>query len=214
MRQLALGFGLVAVVLFGAGVTLRSAARSAGDRPFTVLVTGLAALAITAAGMRWWRGRGARYPAGAWMPDAAAEVDEVGEAPAVAVTGVAYEEMDAQEFEQAVAELCRRDGCLDVEVVGGAGDLGADVLATAPGGQRLVIQCKRYGASHKVGSQDLQRFGGTCFAVHDAHIAAVVTTSDFTEPAADYAARCGIRCFDGGELTAWATGVGPAPWEG
>ncbi|CAM5535446.1 hypothetical protein SMICM304S_02837 [Streptomyces microflavus] len=37
------------------------------------------------------------------------------------------------------------DGCADAEVVGGAGDLGADVLATTPDGRRLVVQRKRYG---------------------------------------------------------------------
>ncbi|MEU3278501.1 restriction endonuclease [Streptomyces antibioticus] len=39
--------------------------------------------------------------------------------------------LDPEEFERAIADLCARDGCTDVEVVGGAGDLGADVTATA-----------------------------------------------------------------------------------
>ncbi|WP_245692826.1 restriction endonuclease, partial [Streptomyces katrae] len=38
---------------------------------------------------------------------------------------------DADGFEDTVAALCARDGCTAVEVVGGAGDLGADVVATA-----------------------------------------------------------------------------------
>ncbi|MBQ0986452.1 restriction endonuclease [Streptomyces sp. F63] len=125
----------------------------------------------------------------------------------------ACDSMDADAFEQAVAALCERDGCADVSVVGGANDLGADVLATGPDGRRIVIQCKRYGETNKVGSQDLQRFGGTCFTVHGADVAALVTTSSFTEPAADYAERTGIRCFDGADLVAWADRAGPAPWE-
>ncbi|WP_425541285.1 restriction endonuclease [Streptomyces rimosus] len=120
--------------------------------------------------------------------------------------------LDADGFEQAVARLCERDGCRDVQVVGGAGDLGADVLATASDGRRIIIQCKRYAETHKVGSQDVQRFGGTCFTVHEAEVAAVVTTSTFTEPAADYAVTCGIRCFDGDQLVAWSNGAGPTPW--
>ncbi|MFB7393564.1 restriction endonuclease [Streptomyces sp. NPDC056191] len=60
-------------------------------------------------------------------------------------------------------------------------------MALTPDGRRLVIQCKRYRDSNKVGSQDLQRFGGTCFTVHGADVAAVVTTSTFTKPAAGYA---------------------------
>ncbi|WP_330242072.1 restriction endonuclease [Streptomyces sp. NBC_00525] len=120
--------------------------------------------------------------------------------------------LDPDGFEAAVAALCERDGCRDVEVVGGSGDLGADVLATAPDGRRVVLQCKQYGPEHKVGSQDLQRFGGTCWTVHGAQLAAVVTTSEFTAPALEYAQTCGIQCVDGTTLTAWADGTGPAPW--
>ncbi|MFE4696866.1 restriction endonuclease [Streptomyces sp. NPDC056738] len=134
------------------------------------------------------------------------------EAPAVTVE-IAYETLDPDEFEQAVAELCRRDGCLDVEVVGGAGDLGADVVARTPDGRSLVIQCKRYCDGNRVGSQDLQRFGGTCFTVHGADVAVVVTTSDFTAPALDYAEQCGIVCVDGPQLQHWQEGAGPRPWD-
>ncbi|MFK8849948.1 restriction endonuclease [Streptomyces sp. Ac-502] len=123
-----------------------------------------------------------------------------------------YLALDADAFEQAIARLCERDGCRDVRVVGGAGDLGADVLATTSDGRRIIVQCKRYCATNKVGSQDMQRFGGTCYTVHEADVAAVVTTSAFTEPATDYADTCGIRCFDGDQLVAWTNGAGPAPW--
>lgn len=123
-----------------------------------------------------------------------------------------YHAMDPRQFEQAVAFLCQRDGCHDVQVVGGAGDLGADVIATAPDGRRIVIQCKRYGPTTKVGSPDLQRFGGTCYSVHGAHVAAVVTTSVFTRPAVNYGVQHGIRLVDSGALAGWATRTGPAPW--
>ncbi|WP_328505221.1 restriction endonuclease [Streptomyces sp. NBC_00391] len=126
---------------------------------------------------------------------------------------IGHEALDPDAFEQAVAELCRRDGCLDVDVVGGAGDLGADVVARTPDGRRVVIQCKRYGDANRVGSQDMQRFGGTCFTVHGADVAAVVTTSDFTTPAIEYAEQCGIVCVDGRQLLRWQDGVGPRPWE-
>ncbi|MDQ0585197.1 restriction endonuclease [Streptomyces rishiriensis] len=122
-------------------------------------------------------------------------------------------ELDPYEFEQAIAELCRRDGCTEVEVVGGAGDLGADVVARTPDGRVLVIQCKRYGDTHRVGSQDMQRFGGTCFPVHGAEVAAVVTTGDFTAPAVDYARQCGIVCVDGEDLRQWREAAGPRLWE-
>lgn len=123
-----------------------------------------------------------------------------------------YHAMNPREFEQAIAFLCERDGCMDARVVGGAGDLGADVVATAPDGRRIVIQCERYGPTTKVGSPDLQRFGGTCFSIHGAQIAAVVTTSVFTRPAINYGTQHGIRLFDNTALAAWATRTGPAPW--
>ncbi|MFI9245116.1 restriction endonuclease [Streptomyces sp. NPDC053086] len=127
-------------------------------------------------------------------------------------SGTCFAELDPDGFEQAVAELCARDGCREVEVVGGAGDLGADVVAIVPDGRRVVIQCKQYGDTNKVGSQDMQRFGGTCFTIHEADVAAVVTTSDFTAPALEYALQCGIVCVNGDELGAWHQGTGPSPW--
>ncbi|MYX99451.1 restriction endonuclease [Streptomyces sp. SID486] len=124
-----------------------------------------------------------------------------------------YAELDPDGFEQAVADLCLHHGCREAEVVGGAGDLGADVVAVAPDGRRVVIQCKQYGDTNKVGSQDMQRFGGTCFTIHEADVAAVVTTSDFTAPALEYARQCGIVCVNGDELDAWRRGTGPGPWD-
>ena len=123
-----------------------------------------------------------------------------------------YDALSPEEFEEAIAALCVRDGCSDVRVVGGAGDLGADVVGLSPGGHRLVIQCKRYGDDNKVGSQDLQRFGGTCFTVHEADVALVVTTSDFTAPAREYAEQCGITCVDRGGLLAWSADPARRPW--
>lgn len=119
---------------------------------------------------------------------------------------------DADGFEHTVAALCARDGCTSVEVVGGAGDLGADVVATAADGRRVVIQCKHYAQGHRVGSQDLQRFGGTCYAVHEADVAVIVTTSSFTAPAVEYADTCGIVRVDGEALAAWTEQQSPPPW--
>lgn len=47
-----------------------------------------------------------------------------------------------RDFEYAVRDLMRRDGCTDARQIGGAGDNGADVLATDPHGRTWVIQCK------------------------------------------------------------------------
>ncbi|OEU85784.1 hypothetical protein DB35_12400 [Streptomyces abyssalis] len=123
-----------------------------------------------------------------------------------------YHAMNPAQFEHAIAFLCQRDGCRDVRVDGRTGDLGADVTATTHDGRKVVIQCKRYGPTTKVTSPDVQRFGGTCWSVHRAQIAAVVTTSVFTQPAAAYAEMHGIRCVGAPQLAAWATRTGPPPW--
>ncbi|RSS41151.1 restriction endonuclease [Streptomyces sp. WAC07061] len=133
--------------------------------------------------------------------------------PEVGVDAFDHAAVDADGFEHAVAALCVRDGCTSVEVVGGAGDLGADVLATTADGRRVVLQCKHYAEDNRVGSQDLQRFGGTCYAVHEADVAVIVTTSSFTAPAAEYADTCGIARVDGEALAAWTEQRAPAPWE-
>lgn len=120
--------------------------------------------------------------------------------------------LTAGEFEQAVAALCRRDGCTRVRVVGGAGDLAADVLATTADGRRILVQAKRYAPGNRVGSQDVQRVGGTYAVVHRADLAIVVTTSSYTAAAEDYARTAGIRLVDGAELASWASGDTAPPW--
>lgn len=123
-----------------------------------------------------------------------------------------YHQFSAAEFEQAIAYLCQRDGCTSVQVVGGAGDLGADVIATTPDGRRLILQCKRYTPGHQVTGPDLQKFGGTCYSVHQAGVAAVVTTSGFTKQARQYAGHMRIGLWDNDALAGWASRTGPAPW--
>jgi len=130
-------------------------------------------------------------------------------APTVALRNMG--ELSPGEFEEAVADLCRRDGCTRVRVVGGSGDLGADVIATLPDGRRMVVQCKRYAPGRRVGSPEVQRVGGTYAIVHGGDVALVVTTAMFTEAAQEYAARAGIQLVDSAGLTAWVRGRRP-PW--
>ncbi|MFD8192576.1 restriction endonuclease [Streptomyces wuyuanensis] len=218
MRQTFLWFALTGSVLCGCGLMLRALVRAAGMGG----ALGGVALLGTAFVLLGLRGPGSgrrSLPHPEAVPDERWQTEPVAVAPATGATargesGEDLAAMDPETFELAIAALCERDGCTDVEVVGGSGDLGADVLAVAPDGRRVVIQCKRYGPVNKVGSQDMQRFGGTCFAVHEADIAAVVTTGEFTGPASDYAEQCGILCLDRTALTAWADGRAPAPWTG
>lgn len=229
LRATTVTFGLAAVALILTGWVVRMAFDVAQRRPAWVFVLVLGA--VTAVLLtRSARSQGPAARAALRTTDALAAatamaLDELEQGRAVeeaehacpeeatAVVRTEHEELSPDEFEEAIADLCRRDGCTEVEVVGGAGDLGADVLATAPDGRRVVIQCKRYGDDNKVGSQDLQRFGGTCFTVHGADVAVLVTSSDFTAPAADYAEWCGIVCVNEERLRDWCEGGGPTPWE-
>lgn len=229
LRRTTFGFALIALVVAGSGMGLRAVWRSAGRHPVVAVLLVLLALLVAVLVLR--RRRRARrvaetvteaaygiVDAGLAELDAAeaARVEARVEArvdPPETAHPVDYAQLDPYAFEEAVAELCRRDGCADAEVVGGAGDLGADVLATTPDGRRVVVQCKRYGPDNRAGSQDLQRFGGTCYAVHEADVALVVSTGGFTEPALDYAEQCAILCYGPEELAAWSEGAVPPPWE-
>jgi restriction system protein len=135
---------------------------------------------------------------------------EIYAARAVAIES--YHAMNAREFEEALAYLCGRDGCPEAHVTGKAGDLGADVMAITPDGRVLVIQAKRYVSGNLVTGPALQKFGGTCYAVHRADVAAVVTTSGFTRQAREYAAAMQIALFDNDALAGWAARNGPPPW--
>ncbi|MGW0842307.1 restriction endonuclease [Streptomyces sp. NPDC002787] len=220
LRSTTLFFVLLAVVVSVLSLTARIMAGAVERRPAWVFVLAVVAVA-SFVGLRRRRlrvARAARHAAAALDEAARRAADEL-EAPAAspqrpaAEAAVDHDALTPAEFEETIAALCERDGCSAVDVVGGAGDLGADVVAATPDGRRIVIQCKHYGDSHRVGSQDLQRFGGTCFTVHEADVAVLVTTSDFTTPAVEYADRCGIVCVDRETLRAWADGTGPRPWD-
>ncbi|MQY10084.1 hypothetical protein SRB5_01880 [Streptomyces sp. RB5] len=115
--------------------------------------------------------------------------------------------MTDREFEEYVAELCRRDGCTDVRRVGGAGDLGADVIGFLPDGRKLVVQCKRYARHRSVGSRDLQTFNGTARAEHGADVPVFVASCVFTAPARSFAARQELVLIDINLLGFWNSGT-------
>ncbi|MFD8229388.1 restriction endonuclease [Streptomyces massasporeus] len=222
LRSTALFFVFLAVLVSVLGLAARVAAGAVERRPAWVFVLVLIGVAGCLGLRRRWRVAGVARRAAVALDEAAREAARHLEAPPVSrpptaveaeVVAVDYAALTPEEFEEAIAALCERDGCSGVEVVGGAGDLGADVLAVTPDGRRIVVQCKRYDESHRVGSQDLQRFGGTCFTVHEADVAVLVSTSDFTAPALEYAEQCGILCVDGESLEAWTAGTGPRPWD-
>ncbi|GAA3310467.1 restriction endonuclease [Streptomyces cinereospinus] len=238
LRATAMFFGLSAVVLVCLGLVARAAARVVEQRPLWAAVLSLVGVALALAyGRRRRRltaARLARRTTAALQQATTTALDALdatapAQAPGAPCTGAPspsgpgatpdeptvvldHHALSPDEFEQAIADLCVRGGCSQVQVVGGAGDLGADVVALTPDGRRLVVQCKRYGDDNKVGSQELQRFGGTCFTVHEADLAVVVTTSEFTAPAVEYAEQCGIVCVDASALRAWRDDPAAQPW--
>lgn len=117
--------------------------------------------------------------------------------------------MSGPQFEQLVARLMHRDGFTHVRIPGGAGDLGADVMARRPTGQTIVIQCKRYAQHRSVGSPDMQRFLGTCFHEHGADEAWFVTTSRFSKAAHDLGTRRGVQLVDRDRLATWMAAQQP-----
>ncbi|MFJ7182269.1 restriction endonuclease [Streptomyces massasporeus] len=102
-------------------------------------------------------------------------------------TLAAVDAMSGTEFEEVVAELCRRDGCTQVRRVGGAGDNGADVLGRLPDGQTMVIQCKRYAPHRTIASREVRDL--LAAKVHfAADVAIFVTTTRFSRQAEAFAA--------------------------
>jgi restriction system protein len=115
--------------------------------------------------------------------------------------------MKDREFEEHVAQLCRRDGCTGVERVGRTGDLGADVIGFLPDGRKVVIQCKRYAQHRSVGSGDIQTFNGTARLEHRAEIPVFVASCVFTKPARAFAAKHALTLIDIDLLGFWNGGT-------
>jgi restriction system protein len=124
----------------------------------------------------------------------------------------ATDTMSGPQFEQWFARLLTASGFTGVTVVGGSADRGADVIATAPDGRRTVVQCKRHSLHNRVGSAVIQRFAGTCRAVHRGELCMIVTNSFFTSGDGQRLAReLGIVLIDRRLLEVWAyTGTPPS----
>ncbi|MEW2086092.1 restriction endonuclease [Streptomyces sp. NPDC005283] len=130
----------------------------------------------------------------------------------------AMSQLDAlphREFEHAIRDLMKRDGCADAVQVGGAGDNGADVKATDPFGRRWVIQCKhrRNGlAGSPVGTPDLHVLNGTARQLHGADVVVLVTNGRFTSGCPPLAKSQKLHLVDRNLLGEWAASGRPL-WE-
>jgi restriction endonuclease Mrr len=107
--------------------------------------------------------------------------------------------LTAREFELRVAGILAGHGYEGIEHVGRSGDLGIDLFATNPEGQRVGVQCKRYAPDKLVRAPEVRLLYGD---MTHANVGGVfVTTSSYTADAAAYAEGHGIRLIDGQRLT-------------
>lgn len=161
----------------------------------------LAAVVVVVGGVAWWRS--AQRAA-----QARARAGEL---------RLSLAELDAlhhQEFEIAVRDLMRRDGCR-AERVGGAGDDACDVKAVDPAGRVWAIQCKHRRDGERgsaVGVGVLQQVNGTARQVHGADVAVVLTNGRFSAPAIPWGSTHHIHLVNRQLLGAWAAGHRPL-WE-
>ncbi|MCX4824330.1 restriction endonuclease [Streptomyces sp. NBC_01142] len=119
----------------------------------------------------------------------------------------ALDAMNPRQFEQHIAWLCRRDGCDRVTVTGGHGDTGADIVAYAEDGRRIVVQCKSRTPAATITSGDVQQFAGMAKLEYNADIALLVATCPFTRDALLLAARHDVTAVHRGLLESWNSGT-------
>jgi restriction system protein len=106
--------------------------------------------------------------------------------------------LTSREFEVRVGEVLAEHRYSRIEHVGKAGDLGIDLFATDPTGQRFAVQCKRYAPDRLVRAPDVRLLYGDM--THAGVGGMFVTTSGFTADAAAYAESHGIVLIDGAGL--------------
>jgi restriction system protein len=102
--------------------------------------------------------------------------------------------MTGPQFERYFADLLRLRGYRYVQVVGGAGDGGIDILATDPAGVRVAYQCKRQKATVSVAV--VRQLIGSVNHEHKGRVAHLVTTATLTKPAADLARSARVQVVD------------------
>ncbi|WP_405646066.1 restriction endonuclease [Streptomyces sp. NBC_00019] len=117
--------------------------------------------------------------------------------------------MTWQSFERHVADLLRRDGCMDVVVRQARSDRGIDITGRTADGRSVAVQCKnRAGAGRSsIPSADMQKFAGAARAVDYVDVALFVATCNFSHEAQAIADLSGVITVNRDELDAWTAGV-------
>ena len=102
-----------------------------------------------------------------------------------------------QEFEATIARLYKKLG-YQTELTPYVGDEGKDIIATKDG-KKYFIECKKYCTNNKVSRPFLQKLYGAV-SEHKVKKGILVTTSEFSQPAIEYADRVGIKLINGLKL--------------
>ena len=119
---------------------------------------------------------------------------------------------DPREFELQVAQALQARG-LSVQVTGGAGDEGVDIIARDPApvtGGTYLVQCKRYAPDRKVGVAEVRELYGA-LQEKRASKGILATTASFTTPAIRFAEDKPLELLDGAQLAAFIGARAPAP---
>ena len=104
-------------------------------------------------------------------------------------------------FEQFVADVWQECQGWRTEVMDPGPDKGLDVIGEPPsGGAKTAVQCKRYRASNKISSSQIQQYAALRQQWSDVEGVTVVTTSSFTTSATELAGRLNVRLIDGEKL--------------
>ena len=109
------------------------------------------------------------------------------------------EYVDGYTFEHFIADLWERQGW-NAQVTNGSGDEGVDVVAIRNEPYELVsnIQVKHY-TDTVISRPDIQQYSGLQ-QLMDVDTVAVVTSSSFSSPAEDWAAKTNVKLIDGDDL--------------
>ncbi|MFC7892792.1 restriction endonuclease [Streptomyces sp. NPDC057381] len=110
-------------------------------------------------------------------------------------------------FEHHVADLLRRDGCLDVVVRQARTDRGIDITGRTADGRTVAVQCKNRSGRWTVPSADMQKFAGAARAIDQVDIALFVATCNFSHESEAIAKLSGVVTINREELEAWSAGV-------
>jgi hypothetical protein len=195
--DLGLIIGLVAVAL---GLIAAAAAVRFGDaHPVFTVALVLVVVALIVCGFAW-RVTKRRAKVRRIESERVANAQELGRLLVVTPT----------EFEHTIAALLRASGYTDVVVSGRSGDLAADITCRDGAGAVVIVQCKQYAPSRRVGTPEVQTFIGMAFAHHGASRTIYVTTADYTKGAKELAALHHIELWDGKAIVDLARRTGTA----